>query len=373
MRLDVIVATFNRCASLRRTLDSLLAAPVPATLEVMVTVVDNNSSDDTRALVSSYEHRFYGRLRYLFEGQQGKSNALNTGIRATTGDLVGMIDDDESVDRAWFATVDQWFRKDDVDFIGGPYRPDWEAPPPAWLPSGYYGVLGAYDSISEVQTYGLDHFGMLPGGNAVIRRSIFDRVGLYSTTLFRYEDEDMYRRLLAAGARGKYVPELAIRHRIHATRLRKSYYRGWVFRLGVYLAWVQSQSPEAVPQVFGIPRYYYGRAVRSFAGLLGSAVTGKLNSSRVVSAELPWWNLAGLLYGRCFSQACVLTAAPHSPRLARRRLSQSPASSHPGSTPQSPRPPRLRPAVLSHSADTPSARAPVWRSAEIAARPGQGR
>jgi glucosyl-dolichyl phosphate glucuronosyltransferase len=304
MRLDVIIPTFNRCASLRRTLDSLLAAPVPAALEVMVTVVDNNSSDDTCELVSSYEHRFRGRLRYLFEGQQGKSSALNTGIRAATGDLVGMIDDDESVDPVWFATIEQWFRKDDVDFIGGPYRPDWETPAPAWLPDDYKGVIGANDTIPEVQTYGLDHPGMLPGGNAVIRRSLFDRVGLYSTALPRYEDDDMYRRLLSAGSRGKYVPELAIYHRIHATRLRKSYYRSWVFRLGVYLAHAQSRWPEAVPHVFGIPRYYYGRAVRSFTGLLGIAVTGKLDSAQVVSAELPWWNLAGLLYGRCFNQIC---------------------------------------------------------------------
>src|ERR1700733_9049552 len=236
LRLDVIIATFDRCASLRRTLDSLLAARVPATLEVMVTVVDNNSSDDTRELVSSYEHRFRGGLRYLFEGRQGKSCALNTGIRAATGDLVGMIDDDESVDPAWFATIEQWFRRDDVDFIGGPYHPDWETPPPAWLPPEYNCVIGANEAIPEVQTYGMDHLGMLPGGNAVIRRSIFDRVGPYSTTVLRHEDDDMYRRLLSAGARGKYVPDLVIRHRIHATRLRKSYYRNWVFQLGVYLA-----------------------------------------------------------------------------------------------------------------------------------------
>ncbi len=301
MRLDVIIATLNRCASLRRTLESLLAAPVPETLEVVVTVVDNNSSDDTRGMVSSYEHCFRGRLRYLFEERQGKSNALNTGIRAATGDLVGMIDDDESVDPAWFATIDQWFRRDDVDFIGGPYRAAWETPPPAWLPPEYgSGVIGASDDIPEVQTYGADHPGMLQGGNAVIRRSLFDRVGLYSTALLRYEDDDMYRRLLSAGARGKYVPELAIYHHIQATRLRKSYYRSWVFQLGIYLARMQSQWPEPVPHVLGIPRYHYGRAVRSLAGLLGNVVTGKINSSQAVSAELPWWNLAGLLYGRCF-------------------------------------------------------------------------
>ncbi len=38
---------------------------------------------------------FGGRLRYLFEKNQGKSWALNSGIAATSGDLLGIIDDDE--------------------------------------------------------------------------------------------------------------------------------------------------------------------------------------------------------------------------------------------------------------------------------------
>ena len=51
------------------------------------------------------------------------------------------------------------------------------------------------------------------GGNAVIRRSMLEKVGPYKTWLGRTdkgllsgEDEDMYHRLLAAGARGFTYP-----------------------------------------------------------------------------------------------------------------------------------------------------------------------
>jgi glycosyltransferase involved in cell wall biosynthesis len=112
MQLDVIVPTYNRHSLLERALESLLAAELPTGLTVTVTVVDNNSRDNTSAVVNAFKPRFEGRLNYLFEPNPGKSHALNTGIAATSGDLVGMIDDDEQIDRSWFVRVNEVFAND---------------------------------------------------------------------------------------------------------------------------------------------------------------------------------------------------------------------------------------------------------------------
>src|SRR3954469_8295858 len=96
MRLDVIIPTYNRCELLERTLASLLAAEVPTGLDARVTVVDNNSRDRTREVVEGWQERFGGRLGYVFGGgARGRPPAVNAGILATSGDLVGIIDDDE--------------------------------------------------------------------------------------------------------------------------------------------------------------------------------------------------------------------------------------------------------------------------------------
>src|SRR3954465_3450251 len=125
MRLDVVIPTYNRAGMLARTLASLLAADPPEGLDVRVTVVYNNSKDATRQTVEEWSEKFGGRLSYLFEKKQGRSHALNAGIAAATGDLVGMIDDDEEVDARWLVRIGEAFKDRTVDFVGGACLPRW--------------------------------------------------------------------------------------------------------------------------------------------------------------------------------------------------------------------------------------------------------
>src|SRR3954467_13129185 len=107
MRIEVVIPTFNRHEMLSRTLHSLFAARRPAGLEVSITVVDNNSTDQTGAAVESWQSRFPGQIKYLFETRQGRSSALNRGIEDATADLIGMIDDDEEIGEQWFEEIEK--------------------------------------------------------------------------------------------------------------------------------------------------------------------------------------------------------------------------------------------------------------------------
>jgi hypothetical protein len=67
---------------------------------------------------------------------------------------------------------------------------------------------------------------MLMGGNAVVKRSALETVGLYNTSLGRTdkgllscEDEDMFHRLLANGFNGMYVPDFFIYHYVPRERM----------------------------------------------------------------------------------------------------------------------------------------------------------
>ena len=305
MQLDVVIPTYNRSTLLARTLESLLAGDQPDGLSVGVLVVDNRSTDDTRALVESYMPKFGGRLRYLYEAQPGRSHALNAGISASRADFVGMIDDDEQVDRGWLATIAAAFQDPATDFIGGPYLPVWGGERPPWVGRAYGSVIGWAECGDSIQQFGPSCTAMLMGGNAVIRRSVLERVGPYAADLGRTpggrllscEDEDMFKRLLAVGARGFYRPDLIIHHYVSPERLTKRYFRRWCFWRGVSQGTMDRRAPADVPYLLGVPRYMIGVAVRGALDTLRS-LGGSWEPARIFKNELAWWDLAGFLYGK---------------------------------------------------------------------------
>jgi glycosyltransferase involved in cell wall biosynthesis len=301
--LDVLVATFQRPAMLERALDSLLTAPVPDALMVRINVIQNDHDEATTAVIAAAQQRYGSeRLGWIRETRNGKSHALNTGIRHTRGDLIGIIDDDEEVDPGWFTVVAREFADPSVQYIGGPCLPLWGATPPGWLPRQWSGVIGVVDDGDRVLEFGREAPGILMGGNSVIRRALIDQVGHYSESLgpsarhrlLSGEDEDLYSRLLASGARGLYVPDLRIHHYVPPNRLTKSYYRRWSFWHGVSRSVLDRVRPLPVSRIGRVPRFLVGTAVRSLVHGLGLVRT---NPAARFSSQLAFLHLVGFLYG----------------------------------------------------------------------------
>ena len=307
MQLDIVLPTHNRRHLLDKTLTSLLAADRPSKMSVRVTVVDNNSSDGTRELVEARAAEFGGTLTYLFEPQPGKPHALNRGIAATHGDLIGLIDDDEEIDRGWYRCIEEAFEEPGVDFIGGRCLPRWTAAQPAWLGRYYRGVIGWVENGNEPLDFGPEFPGILTGGNAVIRRSAMQKVGPYAgalsrtpTRLMGAEDEHLYLRLLESGARGRYLPGLVIYHHVPKERLTRSYFRRWAFWCGVSRGVIDWEFPARVPYLAGVPRYMIANAVRTALRAIVGAVTRRVPADERFAGLLNVWDLAGFVYGKHF-------------------------------------------------------------------------
>src|SRR4029453_19627058 len=101
------------------------------------------------------------------------------------------------------------------------------------VPSKYGGVVGLVNGGDEAVPFDRDYPGILMGGNAILKRSVLLKVGLYTTWLGRTdkgllsgEDEELYGRLLASGATGMYLPDLKFYHPVGPERLRKNYFGG---------------------------------------------------------------------------------------------------------------------------------------------------
>jgi len=300
--LDVVIPTYNRCAQLANALRSLTEAAVPEELDVTIIVVDNNCTDDTAAFVQQMRPAGPVRLRYVKEEKQGLSNARNGGIAAGSGELIGFIDDDEQIDSSWYKVVEREFRATCVKFIGGPYKPVWGAVAPNWLPSAYPAVIGIVPA-GEYRDCDKTFPGILMGGNAVIRRTVFQQIGGYAPALGRTnkgllsaEDDEFYRRLLRNGILGRNVPDLVIHHFIPPERLTKKYHRRWCFWHAVSQAVLDRTDPRQVAYFAGVPRYLIGDVVRGLYQMPLNLITGKPGAA--FANELSFWDLTGFFYGK---------------------------------------------------------------------------
>jgi glycosyltransferase involved in cell wall biosynthesis len=88
---SIIIPTYNRAHCLARAVDSALAQTHG---DVDVIVVDDGSTDATRALVADT----YGgdpRVRYVHQQNRGVSAARNHGIRLVKGSFVALLDSDD--------------------------------------------------------------------------------------------------------------------------------------------------------------------------------------------------------------------------------------------------------------------------------------
>jgi glycosyltransferase involved in cell wall biosynthesis len=305
MKLDVVVPTYNRSQMVQLTITSLLEAPIPAGLEVTILVVDNNSKDDTEKVVREISAQSDRPVVYVKETKQGLSHARNAGILAGTGDLIGFIDDDEEVHADWYNVVARELADQSTQFIGGPCLPNWGAPPPSWLPPGYNGVIGVIDPKPRM-LFGPAFPGNLNGGNAVLRRAVFEKVGMYNTKLGRSgkgllsdEDAELYRRILSADIRGFHAPDLIIYHLVPASRLTRKYHRRWCYWRAVSQGVLDRESTEAVPYSFGIPRYRIGRALRGLLSL-PKHLLSRQGKGLAFADELATWDLCGFVYGKYF-------------------------------------------------------------------------
>jgi len=295
----VLIATYNRADLLDETLQYLSRTRVPARLRWEAIVVDNNSTDRTRTVVERHAATFPVPLRYVFEPVQGRSSALNAGIKAAEGRVLAFTDDDVRVADGWLdAAVTSLSGSDEsIVYAGGPVRPIWEIQPPPWLDlerGDLWGTIAIQNHGSEPFIYEEEQKVPL-GANMAVRREVFDRVGGFRPDLGRaggrlvlgQEVPELLLRLRAQGFRGVYVPAIQVQHHIPSRRLTREYFRKWWFGKGVSRAALERAQPitelgldlRTTPHVFGVPRFMYGSAIRDVVGMLAEGLKGRREAS----------------------------------------------------------------------------------------------
>jgi len=259
LNITVILCTFNRCESLVKALHSVSSSVLPESVTWEVLVVDNNSTDQTRDAASEFVRRDPRKFRYLFEPRQGKSHALNTGIREAHGAVLAFMDDDVTVEPTWLHNLTAPLIDENFAGVGGRIMPARDFKVPKWLAvKGPYSTLGMLALFDRGDCANELHEAPF-GTNMAFRRSVFVKYGGFRTDMgpcpgseIRNEDTELGRRILAAGEKLWYEPFAIVYHEIPQERLTKPYFLRFWFDSGR----ASIREMQKRPDILGIPRRY---------------------------------------------------------------------------------------------------------------------
>lgn len=226
-RIDVVVCCHNDAALLPRLFEALATQTVPAET-FRVIVVDNASEDAPEQVTERYRDRL--EILFIKEPVLGLNRARNAAIRHATTKYVAHVDADTIPDRGWLGAILDVTETVDCDVFGGPYRPFYVTPKPAWFQDRFL-----TQSFGDRPRYldGRDH----PHGmNMVWKRETVNRLGGFSTDvglhgrgLARGDETELFSRGRRSipGFRAYYHPAVSVRT---AARPEVLHLRYWIRR-----------------------------------------------------------------------------------------------------------------------------------------------
>ena len=231
--ISVVIPTYQRCASVRRVLSALSHQTLASDTYEVIVVVDG-SQDGTLEMVqqSLQQDTAQDPLPYtcqaIWQTNRGRAAACNTGIRAASGDLLVLLDDDmepaphflaghlhahpQPVSEKWDTSQNRSILENGLGVLGAvPIRSTLTAPPIVqYIGAKFNAHLG------KLAQPGCEiGFRDFYSGNFSILRSIICEVGLFDEkfTIYGNEDGELALRLMAAGVRLVYSPDaLATQH-----------------------------------------------------------------------------------------------------------------------------------------------------------------
>ena len=216
---SVIIPNYNHARYLGDAIRSVLDQTYK---NFEVIVVDDGSTDSSREVAE----QFGDAIHYIYQDNAGLSAARNTGIRASKGSLIGVLDADDMYEPMF------------LDTLVGALKSD---PAADGVYCGYQFVDQENKLLPQVENRPVpsnELFDALLDGNFFVPESIFlhryvyDDVGLFDEALRACEDWDVWLRT-AKKYRIIHSPQILTRHRVLAGSMSTDPLRMLTARLAV--------------------------------------------------------------------------------------------------------------------------------------------
>ena len=189
---SVVIPVFNGEAFLREAVQSVLDQKY-SPLEIII--VDDGSTDDTERVARSLPEN----VRYLHQSNQGPAAARNRGIEHAQGSLIAFADADDLWPEGKLDVQLPYLMRDPAIEI----------------------VMGRIQQVRLSGEEFADPAFSVNLGSAVIRKSVFERVGLFDETMRYSEDVDWFMRAREGGAAIMTINEVTLLYRQHEQNMTR--------------------------------------------------------------------------------------------------------------------------------------------------------
>lgn len=259
--LTIAICSYNRAERLPGLVNALRSLSCPVPFEILI--IDNNSTDQTQAVVARLADEGGPLVRTVIEREQGIPFARNRAIaESLSSTFLLFIDDDELPSEQMLERAIYALDNEGAECVGGKIGIDFsEYKRPGWLTDDLLPFFGKID-------YGPDPF-WIDNANT----PIWSGIVAYRTSLFsnnpelrfdcRYnrkgngigggEDGILFNELLNRKTKIRYQPEMAVEHFIEEWKLTRSYFLKLHFISGKKSG--QFEMKPYPREVFGIPPF----------------------------------------------------------------------------------------------------------------------
>lgn len=184
MKISIITASYNSVKTLADTMESVLSQTY---IDWEYIIVDGGSKDGTVDLIKKYEPRFGDKLKWTSEPDHGIYDAMNKGISRATGDVVGILNsDDYYTSEDVLSVIASALSYNRLDAVYGDIH---------FIHDGKPNKVVRYYSSRHFRPFWL-RFGFMPAHPSFyVRRSVYEKAGLYNTAYKIGSDFEMMVRL----------------------------------------------------------------------------------------------------------------------------------------------------------------------------------
>lgn len=164
-KISIVTVCYNSEKTIKETFESVLTQEYD---NYEYIVIDGKSSDKTLEIINEYNVKFNGKMKYISEKDNGIYDAMNKGIKMSTGEIIGLLNsDDYYINKYTLKKINENF----TDNIDGTYA----------------NIIMLEDRVLNIPERKLSsgegnyHFGWVPiHPTLYLKKYVYEDIGLYN-------------------------------------------------------------------------------------------------------------------------------------------------------------------------------------------------